>query len=302
MNYLCQYKNGATITIFAPYDCKNNCKFCVNKKDYKANKKFDLTEVGKSFFRLHNITPSCDVVITGGEPFADLDKLTQLLACVALVNEENKQKGIEPHKVFINTTLPGEPEAILKLINKFADTITGLNISRHVRPWVKVCNDDLFEKLEGMVEIRINTVITDKHDIYNYDKEVYDKYKYNRGVKGFQVREDYTTVNAMNLYQFSPLMKEFLWVREGIGEDRLEQYFHTHLIFKNDFRWNLAVGENISYHKTLPYSSIYCGNTNKEINDIIITPQGEILDDWNHYGHELNLKLYEKRILRPCKL
>lgn len=302
MNYLCQYKNGATITIFAPYDCKNNCKFCVNKKDYKVNKKFDLTQVGKSLFALHNITPSCDVVITGGEPFADLDKLTQLLACIALVNEENKQKGIEPHKVFINTTLPGKPEAILKLINKFADIITGLNISRHVRPWVRACNDELIEQLYGIVDVRINTVILNSFDVYNYDTNVYDKYKNNPAVKGFQIREDYTKVNVMNLYKFSPIMREFMWVHNGVSESQLEQYFRTHLIFKNDFRWNLSIGENISYHKTLPYSCVYCGNTNKEINDIIITPQGKILDDWNHYGHELDLKLYEKRILRPCKL
>ena len=26
-------KNGATVTIYAPYDCGNNCPFCVNKKD-----------------------------------------------------------------------------------------------------------------------------------------------------------------------------------------------------------------------------------------------------------------------------
>lgn len=301
MNYLCQYKNGATITIFAPYDCKNNCKFCVNKKDYKTNRKFDLAQVAHSLFQLHDITPSCDIVITGGEPFADLDKLTQLLRAIAVINGENRYKGLDPHKVFINTTLPGDPEEIMNLINKFEKQIVGLNVSRHARPWVKVCNDDLIEKLEGIVEVRINTVITDNHDVYNYDKEVYDKYKNNRGVKSFQVREDYTTVDTMNLYQFSPLMKEFLWVREGIGEEQLEQYFRTHLIFGNDFRWNLAIGENISYHKTLPYSSIYCGSTNKEINDIIITPQGKILDDWNHYGQELDLDLYKRRILRPCQ-
>lgn len=302
MNYLCQYKNGATITIFAPYDCKNNCKFCVNKKDYKANKTFDLEQVGKSLIALHDITPSCDIVVTGGEPFADLGKLTQIVACVTMLNEENKTKDLPPHKLFINTTLPGKPEAILDFIYKFEQTITGLNVSRHVRPWVKAANDDILEKLAGYVQVRINTVILNSFDIYNYDAEVYDKYKNNPAVTGFQIREDYSKVNAMNLYTFSPIMKEFLWVHNGISETQIEQYFRTHLIFKNDFRWNLSVGEDISYHKTLPYSTVYCGNTNKEINDIIITPQGVILDDWNHYGQELNLDLYRKRILRPCSI
>lgn len=33
MKYISQYKNGATVTIFAPCDCKNNCPFCVNKEE-----------------------------------------------------------------------------------------------------------------------------------------------------------------------------------------------------------------------------------------------------------------------------
>ena len=35
--YSCQYERGATVTVFAPYDCGNRCPFCVNKKDYLEN-------------------------------------------------------------------------------------------------------------------------------------------------------------------------------------------------------------------------------------------------------------------------
>lgn len=52
--YYCQYKDGATITIFAPYDCNNNCPFCVNKKEYKENPTFDLDKVLESLEKLHN--------------------------------------------------------------------------------------------------------------------------------------------------------------------------------------------------------------------------------------------------------
>ena len=31
-----------------------------------------------------------------------------------------------------------------------------------------------------------------------------------------------------------------------------------------------------------------------EINDVIINPRGDILDDWNEYGDLLDLKEYER--------
>ena len=27
-------EGGATVTVFVPYDCKNNCPFCINKEEY----------------------------------------------------------------------------------------------------------------------------------------------------------------------------------------------------------------------------------------------------------------------------
>ena len=29
-------EGGATVTIFVPYDCKNNCPFCINKEEYAS--------------------------------------------------------------------------------------------------------------------------------------------------------------------------------------------------------------------------------------------------------------------------
>ena len=26
-------EGGATVTVFVPYDCNNNCPFCINKKE-----------------------------------------------------------------------------------------------------------------------------------------------------------------------------------------------------------------------------------------------------------------------------
>lgn len=295
MNYLSQYKNGATITIFAPYDCGNRCPFCVNKKDYQLDRSFNLEKVVQSLFQLHDITPNCDIVITGGEPFADLVKLKTLIQAVALLNEE----GIGKHKLYINTTLPGNVDDMVEFIKQYSDTITGLNVSRHVRNYVKECSDRVFEELEGVVPIRINTVLVHPLEAYGYMEKIYDRFKRYPAIKSFQVREDYTTVDTMNLYHYSAIMKDFFFGNFAIGERELDKYFKENLIFGNDFRWNLKVSDRISYHKTLPYSTIYCG-ANKEINDIIIDPRGRILDDWNGYGADLKLDLYAKRILRPA--
>ena len=100
-------KNGATVTIFAPYDCGNNCPFCVNKKEYKENPNFNLVEVVNSIIRMDWITPNCDYVITGGEPLADLYKFERIVLTIRALNLNGSN-----HKLFINTTLPIKREDI----------------------------------------------------------------------------------------------------------------------------------------------------------------------------------------------
>ena len=90
-------KNGATVTIFAPYDCGNNCPFCVNKKEYKENPNFNLEEVKNSIKKMDRITPNCDYVITGGEPLADLDKFEKIVLTIKELNLNGSN-----HKLFLS--------------------------------------------------------------------------------------------------------------------------------------------------------------------------------------------------------
>ena len=59
---------GATVTIFVPYDCGNNCPFCINKKEYADCSGFSLEKIIESIRVMDSITPYCDFVFTGGEP------------------------------------------------------------------------------------------------------------------------------------------------------------------------------------------------------------------------------------------
>ena len=88
-------EGGATVTIFVPYDCKNNCPFCINKEEYADMTGFSLEKICDSIRRMDSITPNCDFVFTGGEPFADIEKLQIMLDQIPTT-----------HRVFINTTLP----------------------------------------------------------------------------------------------------------------------------------------------------------------------------------------------------
>ena len=63
---------GATVTIFVPYDCRNHCPFCINKKEYADCTGFSVEAILRSIAVMDAITPECDFVFTGGEPFAHI--------------------------------------------------------------------------------------------------------------------------------------------------------------------------------------------------------------------------------------
>ena len=88
-------EGGATVTVFAPYDCGNHCPFCVNKEEYADTSGFSLEKILESIRQIEAFTPRCDFVFTGGEPLANLDSLQLMLDAVPTT-----------HRVFINTTLP----------------------------------------------------------------------------------------------------------------------------------------------------------------------------------------------------
>ena len=66
-------EGGATVTIFVPYDCKNHCPFCINKDEYADMTGFSAEKICESIDRMDKITPYCDFVFTGGEPFSNLE-------------------------------------------------------------------------------------------------------------------------------------------------------------------------------------------------------------------------------------
>lgn len=273
-NYMTR-SGGATVTIFVPYDCNNNCPFCINKDEYSDSSNFNIEKIIESIKILDEITPTCDFVLTGGEPFANLTSLQRILNAIP-----------NTHKIFINTTLPINvytPGHLIAFINNNANKITGLNVSRHLVGYVNGMSIEDMEELKP--SIRINCVLYG----IDYDKLLLKKFitVFSHTYYPIQFRKDYRFITPENIFDlnndtdFQKLKKAFNYLKP-VGKDRIRCGY--------EFEYG---GKRIVYHKTLPYSKIKTGN-GTILYDIIIRQDGTIMDDWNGYGELLDIEKYKK--------
>jgi len=276
---------GATVTIFVPYDCGNNCPFCINKKEYADMTGFSAEAICESIRTMDAITPECDFVFTGGEPFANLDSLQVMLDAIP-----------RTHKVYINTTLPllnGVTEDdIVAFAQKNRDKITCINVSRHLVKYVKESGDELIARMP--VPVRINCVL-----FRDYPKDRLVPYIERIQALGrpIQFRFDYTDTTPENLYdrEHDMIYQDLCKVARYTGLDgcRMRCGFH--------FDYN---GLELTYHKTLPYSTIVetgeDGVTYDILYDILIKQTGELHSDWT--GVKLDVEAYRKVVFEPYDL
>ena len=258
---------GATVTIFVPYDCRNNCPFCINKKEYADCSGFSAEAILKSIAVMDSITPECDFVFTGGEPFAQLDALQRMLDAIPAT-----------HKVYINTTFPVQPgysaEEMLEFTRRNKDKITCINISRHLQHYVEESADEIVAQIA--TRKRINCVLYRK-----YPAEQLPAYaeRWRKCGIPVQFRYDYTDTTPENLYErendqiLQDLCKYFTY--KGLDGCRMRNGFHFD-----------ANGLHVTYHKTLPYSTIVetdeNGVTYDILYDILIKQNGDIHSDWTN--------------------
>ena len=276
---------GATVTIFVPYDCGNNCPFCINKKEYADMTGFSAEAICESIRTMDAITPECDFVFTGGEPFANLQSLQVMLDAIP-----------GTHKVYINTTLPllngVTEEDIVAFAQKNKDKITCINVSRHLVKYVKESGDELLARMP--VPVRVNCVL-----FRDYPKDRLVPYieRIQQLGRSIQFRFDYTDTTPENLYdrEHDMIYQDLCKVARYTGLDgcRMRCGFH--------FDYN---GLELTYHKTLPYSTIVeegeDGVTYDILYDILIKQTGEIHSDWT--GVKLDVDAYRKVVFEPYDL
>lgn len=262
-------RDNFALTIFIPKDCTNNCKFCTSKKDYKTHKP-NIDKVLESIQVVSESTfaPQIkDVVITGGEPFADLSILDEVL---------NQVNNVLPHRnVFINTSLPKNtidgPAKYIRYIND-SDIITGISVSRHIDFDFdsEVLEDDYLYLITK--SLRINCVFFEEPSI---EKIGLFKKRFSNFTINF--RADYTKVNLDNLHTintdiFNKLDRLFTYKYSG-GCDVCNTNYFEH---------------NVSYHRGIENSHLELANT-IIINDLIIKQDGMILYDWDYQYNIDNL-------------
>ena len=276
---------GATVTIFVPYDCKNHCPFCINKGEYADMTGFSLEKIIESIRRMDAITPKCDFVFTGGEPFADIEKLQLML-----------DKIPTTHRVFINTTLPVSQnqteDDILAFAERNKHKINCIKVSRHMQHYVVESNDYMLARLP--VPFRINCVLYKDYPKENLIPFI-ERFHKIPGAS-IQFRFDYTATTPENLYEPDKILHDLKEVAEYTGLDgcRMRCGFHF------DYQ-----GMELTYHKTLPYSTIVetdpkDGVTYDILYDILIKQTGEIHSDWT--GVVMDVPAYEKVVFEPYDL
>jgi len=277
-------EGGATVTVFVPYDCKNNCPFCINKEEYSDMSSFSLDAICSSIRRMDAITPYCDFVFTGGEPFSDLKGLQIMLDQIPAT-----------HRIFINTTLPvfefQTEDDILAFAEHNREKITCINISRHLQHYVVESNDSLLERLP--VPFRINCVLFRR---YPADRipEFLERFRRIPGAS-IQFRFDYTATTPDNLYEQEgdQILKDLKAIAEYKGLDGCRMRCGFHFDYK---------GMTLTYHKTLPYSTIVetdpaTGVTYDILYDILIKQNGDIHSDWT--GILMDVDAYEHVVFEP---
>ena len=279
-------KDGAPVTIYVPVDCKNKCVFCSEKQLYEDQSDFNINKIIKSMEKMNTLTQNCDFIISGGEPLNNIiGTLERILMKIDLMNLQGAR-----HKVYINTTLPIRQKGDIYILNKWRKVITCINVSRQVNPYMIESNDILLSYLR--VPVRVVCVLYKLEDaMYAYElRDRFENYT-------IQFRDNFENVEFLNLYNmqsneiFIQLLKTF---NVSMNENEFKY---------NSFSWTYPLNEKIEFYRTMRHTKIEWINivdssgkpfsNVTEINNIIITPQGDILDDWE--GGLLDLAQYKER-------
>lgn len=277
-------EGGATVTVFVPYDCQNNCPFCVNKEEYENMEGFSLEKIYDSIRTMDEITPYCDFVFTGGEPFSNLDSLQVLLDQVP-----------KTHKIYINTTFPvfadRTGDDMIEFVEKNKDKITCINISRHLLPYVEESPDELIARIP--TKTRVNCVL---YRDYPRDQLVQYMRRFKKYNIPIQFRFDYTDTTPENLYdeEHDMILKDLKEFCRYTGLDGCRMRCGYHFDFE---------GLELTYHKTLPYSTIVENDgeqTYDILYDILIKQNGDIHGDWD--GKILDVEKYRHVTFEPYDL
>ena len=281
-------RDNLALTVFVPFDCKNNCKFCTSKESYKHRKasvdnvKYQMKRV----FERYNY-PIKDVVFTGGEPTEDIEVLKELIDIVP-----------DRLEIYINTTFPKKnANDFIWLVND-CDKISGVNISRHCKSYEEDCKHffDISEDNEirkFIKPVRINCVLNDQNaeDI----EAIIERWKGYGATLHF--RQDYRFTNSDDLH--NPY-NEFSLKLIELG---YEYNWHTQCNVCDTTAFAKDCND-VVFHKGLESSVVFFTCDVLEINDLIIMQDGSFQIDWMDSPMEIadQFEMHYKKVNPPTPI
>lgn len=276
-------RDNLALTIMVPYDCDNNCKFCISKKEYGLNApdKSKVIVAIRDFFTSYGGTLVKDVVITGGEPMQEIYTLAELIRAIP-----------DRYDVYINTTfLDKNKDLFINFVNN-SPKIKGVNISRHCIDYESDCGlmngiaDDesitLFQK-----PVKINCVVGNATK--NIEKIVERWSAYQNVEVSF--RADFTKVTKEELH--NPFCAVNLFLNE-----RYKFMRNTRCNVCDTTNFQTPSGMLVKYHKGLKTTSIRRDDY-IEVNDFVITQNGKCYVDWDFDDSKLVGLRHNGNIIPP---
>lgn len=248
-------RSNLSCTIFVPWDCNNHCRFCTSKHMYKE-RTCDMDAILAQIKKINKNPLITEFVLTGGEPLADIEK------CQILLDAMEKP-------CFVNTTFPleGDVQKRIDFVNN--SKIAGVNISRHMHQkfYEPILPMEDFKKITKF--IKLNVVLSETFDVDVFDAFIQPL----KGMKNLDIciRADYRNITKDNLKN-----------RDDVFEKLIMKYEYTvsgGCMVCNDDRFYNDDFE-ISYHRGMEHSLVKYGNR-RYVNDILITIDGMIYDDWD---------------------
>lgn len=272
------------LTVFVPWDCGHHCPFCTTKKEYHEKYPKDRLDelLGLQKDALRRILPIGfvnEIVLTGGEPLADIPRLKEL---IGVIRDVCGFCG----RLYVNTSLNFDEEktaAAYDYLKEHRHGLDGISVSLPYAD-VNMMNARGFELMKRFERraVRVNSVVRGCESADQIRKFIYDVI----GAKGPELhggrwgsiifRKDYTTCDQSNLNDCSDPMMATL-----MGMPDLSYYGSGGcLVCRNDVFLPLHnEGWHVTYHRGTELTSLRYGDL-LVINDLIVKQDGELRYDW----------------------
>ena len=258
------------VTVFVPWDCNNNCKFCTTKHEYKSlypMSKLDenMNKVKQSIRKMTNNDFVTDVVFTGGEPFADIELLKQLIAEIQ-----------KPKRVFVNTSFSISDDDFnkaLKYLSSKKCKIDSVSVSSPFNGFDNLDRIYALSKFKDNQFFRINSIV-EGNETSTQIMQYLDTH-FLSVFREFNFRADYRKIKQSSLHSAND---KFFKTLMSIPELKYVGFTGC-LVCRTDM-FDSKYGKVI-YHRGINDTSLRFGDA-LVVNDFVIKQDGEIRFDWNN--------------------